>query len=63
MKFPLWLMFFLLTGCALKNTTSPDTPAKKPAGLIKLLSDDHAINYADLRMVSMYQGNSHLRRF
>lgn len=63
MKILLCLMFFLLSGCALKNTSSPDTPAIKPAGLIKLLTDDHAISYADLRIVSMYQGNNHLRRF
>ena len=63
MKTLLCLMFFLLSGCALKNTSSPDTSAKKPAGLIKVLTDDHAISYADLRMVSMYQGNNHLRKF
>lgn len=63
MKILLCLMFFLLTGCALKNTSSPDTPAKKTAGLIKVLTDNHGIAYADLRIVSMYQGNNHLRRF
>ncbi|KYM71428.1 hypothetical protein GKC49_25975 [Pantoea agglomerans] len=63
MKTLLCLMFFLLSGCALKNTSSPDTSAKKPAGLIKVLTDDHAISYADLRMVSIYQGNNHLRKF
>lgn len=62
MKTLLCLMFFYYQMC-FENTSSPDTSAKKPAGLIKVLTDDHAISYADLRMVSMYQGNNHLRKF
>ncbi|ELY5928695.1 surface-adhesin E family protein [Cronobacter turicensis] len=62
MKTTLWIIF-LLTGCALKNTESPDAPAKQPAGLIQVMSNDYVISYADLRIVSMYQGNSHLRKF
>ncbi|WP_224481393.1 surface-adhesin E family protein [Pantoea agglomerans] len=53
----------LLTGCAATSQPRPQPPAKAPAGLVKILADDQLTSYIDYRVISTYQGNSHLRRF
>ncbi|MDU5473349.1 MULTISPECIES: surface-adhesin E family protein [Pantoea] len=60
----IWLAsVMLLTGCATTGKPQPRTPAKAPAGLIKILEDDRVTSYIDFRVISTYQGNSRLRRF
>jgi hypothetical protein len=50
-----------LYGCA-APTTSKSTSATAPKGMFKLLGDDKGSYWADLRNVSRYKGNDHLRR-
>lgn len=61
---PLWLCsaLLLMTGCA--SVDKPDVPAAntRPHGIIKMLEDDTGGTYADMRTVSSYKGNTHLRR-
>lgn len=63
MKKLTWLALLMLTGCAGISTPRPQTPVKAPAGLIKILENDDVTSYVDFRVISTYQGNSHLRRF
>lgn len=65
MKKPIALcaVLFLLTGCASLNKAKEPKLGPRPSGLIKLLEDDSGGLYADLRTISSYQGNPHLRRF
>lgn len=63
MKKLTWLALLMLTGCAGNSTPLPQTSAKAPAGLIKILEHDGVTSYVDFRVISTYQGNSHLRRF
>lgn len=53
----------LLTGCNSQKNTQLSSINSKPAGIIKLLENDTGGTYADLRNISSYQGNTHLRRF
>ncbi|MFP1759369.1 surface-adhesin E family protein [Lonsdalea quercina] len=59
MKKLTWLILIILTGCS--GTTKPQV--KAPAGFIKILEDESVTSYVDFRVISTYQGNSHLRRF
>jgi hypothetical protein len=63
MKKLTWIVLFMLTGCTGTTKPQPKTPAKVPAGFIKILEDESVTSYADFRVISTYQGNSHLRRF
>ncbi|MGP4128682.1 surface-adhesin E family protein [Pantoea tagorei] len=64
MKKLIWLAsLMLLTGCAATSQPRPQPSAKAPAGLVKILADDQLTSYIDYRVISTYQGNSHLRRF
>ncbi|MFJ5160024.1 surface-adhesin E family protein [Pantoea sp. NPDC088449] len=63
MKKLTWLVLFMLSGCAGTTTPQPQTPTKAPAGFIKVLADERVTSYVDFRVISTYQGNSHLRRF
>lgn len=58
-----WILLLMLAGCTNTSKPIPPTPAKTPAGLMKILSDDRVTSYIDLRVISTYQGNTHLRRF
>ncbi|NMP25433.1 hypothetical protein GW590_00815 [Rahnella sp. SAP-1] len=53
----------MLAGCTGTSKSVPHTPAKAQAGLIKILENKEVTSYVDLRVISTYQGNSHLRRF
>lgn len=57
------LALLMLTGCAMNNKPQPQTPEKAPPGFVKILQDDKITSYIDFRVISTYQGNSHLRRF
>lgn len=52
----------LMAGCT--SVTKPATSDVKarPHGLIKMLEDETGGTYADMRTVSLYQGNPQLRR-
>lgn len=63
MKKLTWMVLLMLTGCTGTTKPQPQTPAKAPAGLIKVLKDESITSYVDFRVISTYQGNSHLRRF
>ncbi|MND97098.1 hypothetical protein D3C80_894080 [compost metagenome] len=63
MKKLTWMVLLMLTGCTGTTKPPPQTPAKAPAGLIKILEDESITSYVDFRVISTYQGNSHLRRF
>lgn len=63
MKKLTWMVLLMLTGCTGTTKPQPQTPAKAPAGLIKVLEDESITSYVDFRVISTYQGNSHLRRF
>ena len=63
MKKLIWLALLMLTGCAGNSKPLPQTSAKAPAGLIKILENEKATSYVDIRVISTYQGNSRLRRF
>lgn len=63
MKKLTWMVLLMLTGCTGTTKPQPQTPAKAPAGLIKILEDESITSYVDFRVISTYQGNSHLRRF
>ncbi|ABP60217.1 surface-adhesin E family protein [Enterobacter sp. 638] len=63
MKKLTWMVLLMLTGCTGMTKPQPQTPAKAPAGLIKILEDESITSYVDFRVISTYQGNSHLRRF
>lgn len=52
----------LLFGCNSMNKLQAPEVGPRPAGLVKLLEDDTGGTYADMRSVSSYQGNTHLRR-
>jgi len=53
----------LLLGCTSKSKLHAPEVGPRPAGLVKLLEDDTGGTYADMRNVSSYQNNVHLRRF
>lgn len=55
--------FTLLAGCANLTQTKKPTPGPRPDGIVILLNDSSGNVYTDLRTVSTYQGNPHLRRF
>lgn len=57
------MVLLMLAGCTGTTKPQPQTPAKAPAGLIKILEDERVTSYVDFRVISTYQGNSHLRRF
>nr|WP_024967975.1 surface-adhesin E family protein [Pantoea sp. IMH] len=57
------LAALLLAGCTNSPETSPPATGKPPAGFFKILTGKDFTSYADLRVVSAYQGNSNLRRF
>jgi len=60
----IWLAsLMMLTGCAATSKPAPPAPVKTPPGLIKILENNEATSYIDTRIISTYQGNSHLRRF
>jgi hypothetical protein len=63
MKKLTWLVLLMLTGCTGTSKPLPQTPAKAPAGLIKILENENGTSYVDFRVISTYQDNSHLRRF
>ncbi|CFQ36980.1 MULTISPECIES: surface-adhesin E family protein [Yersinia] len=63
MKKLIWLALLMLAGCTGISKPQPQVPAQAPAGLIKILADDRVTSYVDFRVISTYQGNSHLRRF
>jgi hypothetical protein len=63
MKKLTWLALLMLTGCAGTSKPLSQTPVKAPPGLIKILEDERVTSYIDFRVISTYQGNSHLRRF
>ncbi|AUQ24490.1 surface-adhesin E family protein [Dickeya zeae] len=51
----------LLAGCSSSNKVP--TVGPRPAGLLKMLEDSTGGTYADMRSISSYQNNTHLRRF
>ncbi|VTP16931.1 hypothetical protein PUATCC27989T_04910 [Phytobacter ursingii] len=53
--------FFTLYGCA-NPVMTKSTATTPPKGMFKLLEDDKGSTWADLRSVSRYKGNDHLRR-
>ena len=57
------LLLLTLAGCAGTSNPQSQAPAKTPAGFIKILEDERVTSYVDFRVISTYQGNSHLRRF
>lgn len=63
MKKLTWMVLLMLTGCTGATKLQQQTPAKAPAGFIKILEDERVTSYVDFRVISTYQGNSHLRRF
>lgn len=63
MKKLIWLSLLMLTGCTMSHKPSLQTPAKTPAGFIKILEDDEITSHVDYRIISTYQGNNQLRRF
>lgn len=63
MKKLTWMVLLMLAGCTGTTKPQPQTPAKAPDGLIKILDNENGTSYVDFRVISTYQGNSHLRRF
>lgn len=63
MKKLTWMVLLMLAGCSGTTKPQPQTPAKAPNGFIKILEDERVTSYVDFRVISTYQGNSHLRRF
>lgn len=63
MKKLTWLVLLMLTGCTGIGKPLLQSTPKPPAGVIKILEDQKVTSYIDLRVISTYQGNDHLRRF
>ncbi|WP_353613992.1 surface-adhesin E family protein [Mangrovibacter phragmitis] len=62
----LCIALILLSGCkSIGNETlsKKPEPGPRPAGLVTMLEDKSGGTYMDMRSVSAYQGNNHLRRF
>lgn len=58
----LFPLLALLSGCV-RQSPPIAAPGKPPAGVIKLLEDKELTTYVDMRVISAYQGNTHLRQF
>ncbi|XTZ39236.1 surface-adhesin E family protein [Salmonella enterica] len=56
------MALFIMSGCASLNKTQTNEAKEKPAGLIQMLKDGDGGTYADMRVVSTYQDNPHLRQ-
>ncbi|AZK62933.1 hypothetical protein F9U42_04180 [Pectobacterium versatile] len=61
-SFGLFAVLALLAGCTSHSQLKKENVSNPPAGVIKIMSDEQVLTFADLRNVSSYQGNNRLRR-